>query len=197
LGPQRSILVVNWVSSCLSFFLSASTASTAATYTLATPTCTSTIISLESCALNTKFQHFILSWSISYWDLIKCLYFVDTTERVDRGWKEAQRQGEDRLAFRITLTSEEFSLGWKSRRGGLEIINPQLQANAFLANLISRGLKPRWAPWKVFVQHRVVENYRPWHWVWWKPDANRILMTKLLLYLKLWVLLIKSFIHWN
>jgi hypothetical protein len=28
------------------------------------------IISLEPCALN-----------VSYWDLIKCLYFVDTTER--------------------------------------------------------------------------------------------------------------------
>jgi hypothetical protein len=45
----------------------------------------------------------MLSFSISYWDLVKCLYFADTTEREDRGWKEAQRQGEDRVTLRITL----------------------------------------------------------------------------------------------
>jgi hypothetical protein len=36
----------------------------------------------------------MLSFSISYWDLIKFAYFVDTTERGDRGWKQAQRQGD-------------------------------------------------------------------------------------------------------
>jgi hypothetical protein len=48
--------------------------------------------------------------SISYWvaafhaeDLLKCLYFADTTEREDRGWKEAQRQGEERVTLQITL----------------------------------------------------------------------------------------------
>jgi hypothetical protein len=35
----------------------------------------------------------MLSISFSYWDLLKCPYFADTTERGDRGWKEAQRQG--------------------------------------------------------------------------------------------------------
>jgi hypothetical protein len=44
-------------------------------------------------ALNAEFQHFIVSCSVSYWDSIKCLHFVDTSERGDRGWKEAQRQG--------------------------------------------------------------------------------------------------------
>jgi hypothetical protein len=43
---------------------------------------TTTIISLEPCVL-----------SISYWDLLKCLYFAEPTERGDRGWKEAQRYG--------------------------------------------------------------------------------------------------------
>jgi hypothetical protein len=38
----------------------------------------------------------MLSFNISYQDLIKCLYFDDTTEGEDRGWKEAQRQSEDR-----------------------------------------------------------------------------------------------------
>jgi hypothetical protein len=34
-----------------------------------------------------EFQHFIL------WDLIKFHYFANTIERQDRGWKQAQRQG--------------------------------------------------------------------------------------------------------
>jgi hypothetical protein len=34
---------------------------------------------------------------VSYWDLIKFHYFAYTTERGDRGWKQAQRQGEDRV----------------------------------------------------------------------------------------------------
>jgi uncharacterized membrane protein len=54
---EPSILMVNWVSSCLSFFLSASTA---ATYIFTAPTSTNAIISLEPCALNAEFQHFIL-----------------------------------------------------------------------------------------------------------------------------------------
>jgi len=48
--------VVYWVSSPLSFFLSASAA---ATYIFTAPTCTTTIIILELCALNAEFQHFI------------------------------------------------------------------------------------------------------------------------------------------
>jgi hypothetical protein len=54
----------HWVSSCLSFFLSASTG---ATYIFTPFTCTTTIISLEPCALNAEFQHFALSCSIVYW----------------------------------------------------------------------------------------------------------------------------------
>jgi len=101
-AQKPSILIVNWVSSCLSFFLSASIA---ATYTLTATTCTTNINSLDPCALNAEFQHFVPSYSISYCDLIKCLYFADTTERGDRGWKEAQRLGEDRVTLRRTLLS--------------------------------------------------------------------------------------------
>jgi hypothetical protein len=53
-------LVVNWVSSCISFFLSNSTADT---YIFTAPNCTTTIISLELCALNAEFQHFILRFN--------------------------------------------------------------------------------------------------------------------------------------
>jgi hypothetical protein len=45
----------------------------------------------------------MLSISISYGDVLKCLYFADTTERGDRGQKKAERQGEDRVTLRITL----------------------------------------------------------------------------------------------
>jgi hypothetical protein len=51
-----NLFSVNQVSSCLSFFLSASTA---ATYIFTAPTCTVTITTLECSALNAEFQHFI------------------------------------------------------------------------------------------------------------------------------------------
>jgi hypothetical protein len=54
---KPSILVVNWVLSFLSFFLSATAA---ATYSFIAPNCTTTIISLEPCALNAEYDHFIL-----------------------------------------------------------------------------------------------------------------------------------------
>jgi len=52
----------------------------------------------------------MLSFSISYKDLSRCLYFEDTTERGYRGWKEAQIQGEDRVTVRITLLYKNFFL---------------------------------------------------------------------------------------
>ncbi len=58
-----------------------------------------------------------MHYSISYWvaaflcwDLIECLYFVDTAERGDRGWEEAQRQGENRVTLWITLISRRTDL---------------------------------------------------------------------------------------
>jgi len=39
----------------------------------------------------------MLGFNVSYKDLIKFPYFVDTIERGDSGWKEAQRQGEDKV----------------------------------------------------------------------------------------------------
>jgi len=43
------------------------------------------------------FQHFIPRW------YKKLPYFADLTQRGDRGWKQAQRQGEDRITLRKTL----------------------------------------------------------------------------------------------
>ncbi len=56
-------------------------ACTAATYIFTAPTCTTTIISLEPCALNAEFQHFIPR-------VDNFPYFVDTTERGDAKAKE-------------------------------------------------------------------------------------------------------------
>ncbi len=55
-------------------------------------------IYLQPCVLNA-----IKTFSISYPDLIKLPYFADREWR-DRGWKEAQRLGEDRMTLRKTLT---------------------------------------------------------------------------------------------
>jgi hypothetical protein len=50
-----------------------------AIYIFTAPTCTTTISTLEPCAFNAEFQHFVLSCNIS---LKKCLYFADTTEKM-------------------------------------------------------------------------------------------------------------------
>jgi hypothetical protein len=51
------ILVVNWVSSSLSFFLSASVCCYIYSYIFTAPTCTTTIIILEPCALECQILH--------------------------------------------------------------------------------------------------------------------------------------------
>jgi hypothetical protein len=77
--------MVNWVSSPLSFFLSASTAPT---YIFTAPTCTTAIITLEPCALNAEFQHFILRFNkISFTLEIPLKEGIRGESRGDRGWK--------------------------------------------------------------------------------------------------------------
>jgi len=94
---KPSILVVNWVSSCLSFFLSSSTA---ATYIFTVLICKTIIISLEPCALNAESQHFVLSCRISHWDLIKCPCFADTTERGDWGERRPKHRVKTQLLYK-------------------------------------------------------------------------------------------------
>jgi hypothetical protein len=55
-----SIFVKIWISSYLSFFLSASIITK---YVFIAPTCITTIIIFKPCALNAKFQHFILKFN--------------------------------------------------------------------------------------------------------------------------------------
>jgi hypothetical protein len=53
------------------------------------PICTTTIITLEPCALNAEFQHFIPRFNKT-----------SSLKEGIGGWKEAQRQGEDRMTLR-------------------------------------------------------------------------------------------------
>jgi hypothetical protein len=53
----------------------------------------------------------MLSFSISYWGLLKFPYFADITERGDRGWKQAQREGEERVILQITLINVQKNIG--------------------------------------------------------------------------------------
>jgi hypothetical protein len=62
---QKTINFGSKLSFILSFLFFVS-ASTAATYIFTAPNCTTTIINVEPCALNAEYQHFTLSWSLSY-----------------------------------------------------------------------------------------------------------------------------------
>ncbi len=59
----------------------------------------------------------MLSFSISYWDLIKFPYFADTIERGDRGWKHAQRQGDfaDNSNVNLVLVENLWQMHFSSR----------------------------------------------------------------------------------
>jgi hypothetical protein len=54
---------------------------------------------LDSIPNNTRLEHWfktlhpIFHWVMLFFIQLKCPSFADTTERADRGWKEAQRQG--------------------------------------------------------------------------------------------------------
>ncbi len=58
------------------------------------PTCKTTIISVELCALNADFQHFIPKFN-------KILLFYGYLWKKGLGWKEAQRQGDFKNNFSI------------------------------------------------------------------------------------------------
>jgi hypothetical protein len=81
-------------------------------------TCTIIIISLEPC------------FNISYPDLIKFPYFIDTTERVVRAWKYTQRQGKGWVTLRIfplmyhsfyALASSRGQIKWWPRALALKV----------------------------------------------------------------------------
>jgi len=111
---KPSIFVINWFSSCLSFFQSASPAPT---YIFTTHTCTTSIITLEPCALNADISAY-------HTEILKKFhYFADTTERGVWGWKKAQRQGEDRdftdnsiqaSSYHLKLSSASWNL-WNAK----------------------------------------------------------------------------------
>ncbi len=78
------------------FFSFSMNASTVVTYTLIVPTCTTTIITLKPYVLNVKFQHSIPRFN-------KKTLFCRPTQGEDSEWKEAQKQGVDKVNLRKTL----------------------------------------------------------------------------------------------
>jgi hypothetical protein len=72
----------------------------------------------------------MLSFCISYWDFIKFPYFADTTERGDRWWNEAQRQGEDTMTLPITLVCKEFD-DWVRKSSGSDEVGYILTPTAY------------------------------------------------------------------
>jgi len=98
-----------------SFFLSTSPA---AANIFTALTCTATIITLK--------LH----------NLIKFHYFANITERGgDRGWKQAQREGEDRATFQITLLSGK---SWKKQALQFKFSQPMISQ---LMKLILRNIE--------------------------------------------------------
>jgi hypothetical protein len=78
-----------WVSSGFDlFFLSASIV---ATYIFTAPTCTTTIITLEPCALNAEFHHFIII--PRFYNKTSLLCGPHSKKEGIGGWKEAQKRG--------------------------------------------------------------------------------------------------------
>ncbi len=73
------------------------------------PAYTATIIPLGPCALNVEIQHFVLSFTIPYWDLIKFPSFADTTKRGVGGERRPKDRGDDRVILQISLMSVLFS----------------------------------------------------------------------------------------
>jgi hypothetical protein len=92
--------ILFWPPSSVSFCLSASTA---ATY-------------IFTCSYLYNYYSYSPTLCIKCWvspfhtqeDSIKFPYFADLTQRGDRGWKEAQRQGEDRVTLQKTLLVQDL-----------------------------------------------------------------------------------------
>jgi len=64
-------------------------------FSLLLPVQLGTMITLEPLCTECEFQHFILRFNKIY----IYIYLADTTEREDKGWKHAQRQGEDTVTL--------------------------------------------------------------------------------------------------
>ncbi len=90
----------------------------------------------------------MLSFSISYPDLLKLPYFADLTQRRDSEWKEAQRQGEDRK----TPASKEADARDPNLRG-LSRCSP-LVPLALVAGSLGLSLWAHHSPlWRSLIRH--------------------------------------------
>lgn len=88
------------------------------------------------------------SFSISYWDWIKFPYYADTTEKGDRGWKRAQRQGEDTVTLGIlkSITLKKILKSYHTK--GLRASQSSCDSTLFTKLQCYIGFVP-WAWWNL------------------------------------------------
>ncbi len=89
----------------------------------------------------------MLSISISSWNLLKCLYSANTTERGDRRWKEAQRRGEERVTLRITLKCLLITLNKSDHVFMMRVCPMKSLLQCWPGIKVRGGYEPRYAPW--------------------------------------------------
>jgi hypothetical protein len=102
----------------------------------------------EPCALNAEIQRFVLSFSISYWDLIKFPYFADGCHSKKRGVKGVKgspktgwRQGDFRNISNVCWFLYSW---WNSPK---KAVNSRLHCHNTLLLLFCLGLNLDWITW--------------------------------------------------
>jgi hypothetical protein len=135
---KPSVLLVHRASFILSFLFLERLHCIAATYIFTAPKCTTTIISLEHCALNAGYQHFILRRRL----IKNVFYFAADTITEKRGIGGERRpkdKGEDRVtSLRITLifvqpTNTLLQHLWQKQLTQTQ--HPKIHSNLFLCPL--------------------------------------------------------------
>ncbi len=69
---------------------------------------------------------------------------MDTTERGDRGWKQAQRHGEDRVTLQIILFYQQKKVFVKNNDFHKEFIEKSWNFELLCQNLILKKLHDFW-----------------------------------------------------
>jgi len=117
----------------------------------------------------------MLRFSISSWDLIKFPDFTDTTKREVRGWKEAQRQGEDwglewTSSHQVRLTPFKPFWGWTKNTSSSPaqgFFSPLLCLKIFPSYLLPPPPPPPYLPPPSYLLHLIShslhsESSRAW-----------------------------------
>jgi hypothetical protein len=94
----------------------------------------------------------MLSFSISYWDLINFHYFADTTERGDRGWKQREQGVTERVTLQITPFSWVYFQSSNSKSNSNKRLISRLSHCAGSTKSVLGHVK--WAPRRMWTQQK-------------------------------------------